>query len=350
MAEIQILEHPLSTPDVIEAGFMDVIVREGVFASGAFQYALPKLWSLETIGADHIPSATNPILRLAFAAPGTTAALGASHDAYVNLWCAFLPRVMNGSDWLRTWAKTQAFDIAAFRELPTPNGIMGDAVFLSQETGRLHRMLTVKDGDLVFLIDGSIDPKGDADNLWLQEFALIAASRFKLLAPSGTKYAEAMGEQSLKSSLGEAAFFLPQSWASEPTADVPSYGASAVFKHKRDEIVTGTLVASLGALDIKPEALEESLLAKLKPQGVRLDNAQLILEGTKGASKFSAHIRRGTTVDGQRVTLLCLRNITNSLPLSITLLSPAADTDFESWAINRRVFEIILESHAAGVV
>lgn len=350
MSDIPLLQKPVSDKATIEANFLDVTVSEGVFRTGRFKMALPKLWHVKTSGEAEIPSKNTPVVQLAVASPGTTDALGAEIDATVVVWAVLLPRVMNGSDWLRRWSVTQGYEIAAIRELPTPNGVMGDAVMISKKTGRLHRMVTMKDADVIYLVDGSVDPKGAPEDPALQEIALMAVIRFKLLESSGVFYAEPMQEQVLKGDMAQAALLLPQSWEQQP--DGPAIGDSVerVFMHRIGDLVTGTMLVTLQddqqGFEKDAAALEEGHVARLATQGIQMGEATMLLEGKRKASSFSAWLRRGTAANGQAMTLLCMRAQASDIPMSLVVLSAAADTEFESWAVNRRVFEIVLETHA----
>lgn len=340
MSEITLLERPVSPKEAIEGAYLDVTVREGIFAMGAFQIALPKLWDFETSPRE--PSAEDPMFPLATFTPGTPEALGASHDARVVVHVSFLPRVINGSDWLRGYLSGGGFAVHALRELPTQNGLMGDAVSLAPD-GRLHRMVTMKDGDLLYLVDGSLDPKGMPEEPALQEIALMAAIRFKLLEPSGLRFAEAMEEFYLAGQLGQVGFMAPGTWEAVRPGDVPPQGDAIQLKLMIGEAVAGTMVAALGGVASDAITLEEALIGKLAVQGITLGDAEPILEATRGELAFAAWLRRGQA-NGLSSVLLCLRAVYEDMPVSITVLTPSAEAQFESWAVNRRVFEIVLET------
>ncbi|MEJ6404704.1 hypothetical protein [Yoonia sp. 2307UL14-13] len=350
MNDITLLTSPTRDRQTIEATYLDAIVRDDVFAAGAFQMALPKLWTVDTFGADNMPSGEKPVIELARARPGVPDAFGATHDAIVQVWSAKLPRVMNGSDWLWRWAATQGYVIHALRELPTKNGIMGDAVLTSEKTGRLHRMVTMKDGDLIFLVDGSVDPRGAPQDPNLQEIALLAAMRFKLLSPSGTRYAEPMSEETVTSTLGQIGFFLPQSWNRQTAGEAPEQGAVSSYVTKLGDAVAGTLVVALGGYDTTAQQLEDTLIAKLENQGQNFGPATKTLEADKQGYRFSTWRREGTVSGQGDVQLLTMRGSFDGLPVSIAMLTAVPQTAFESYAVNRRVFEIVVESHAIGLL
>lgn len=343
-ADIPLLERPITPKAALEAAYLDAIVRDGIFPAGAFALALPRDWATEPAGANVVPDVSSrPVVTLARFTPGTPQALGATIAAKVVVYAAVLPRVMNGSDWLRRWMMTQGLSPVAFRELPTDFGLMGDALALHSITGRLHRMLTVKDGDLVFLIDGSVDPHGRAQDPLLQEIPLMAMIRFRLLEPSRQRYAEAMVDTRLTASGAEAVFPLPVSWMVDPSGDAPPRGSALRARLLRGEAVAGTLVASMADADFDAATQERVVLEKLSAQGIRFGEPEPLLSGTRGALTFQALRRRGSTPDGVAVAL-CLRAKGLAREVSITVVGPDARSDLEAWAVNRRVFEIILES------
>ena len=349
MSDVELLERPISDRATIEATYLDAIVREGVFPAGAFQLALPRLWTTQTAGAGVVPGPEMPVATIARFRPGAPNAAGAAIEAGVDVWAAWLPRVINGSDWLRRWCVTQGHEIQAIRELPTPNGLMGDAVAISRATGRLHRLVTMKDGDLIFLVDGSVRTMGVPDAPQLQEIPLMAAIRFRLLEPSGQRYAEPMVETAISAGPVDASFLLPQSWDVEDAPDRPPGGAAKVMRSRLGELVTGTLVVALSPGSLDAEALESMLVAKLGHQGYGIDEGALVLRGTRGQADFSLVQRQGR-FQGQDLRLLCLRANGQAMSrgargaLSAVMISPAAASAFEAWANNRRVFEIILET------
>lgn len=340
----QLLDQPVTPPEEIERIFLDAVVREDVFPSGQFSMALPRLWLVDTPGEATYPDPERPVLTIARAVPGTAEAHGAEIGAKVNVHSAFLPRVINGSDWLQRWSVTQGLDLQQLRELPTAFGLLGDGLALAPQSGRLHRMLTIKDGDLLFLVDGSVDHGGDPSRPQLQEIALMAMMRFRLLAPSGQHYAEQMQEISLDGTAGGVRFLLPDSWmpvaSDEPP---PPNGALGQWILPGPERVAGTLVAALGSAPGTAEPLESVLLGKLEAQGMQFAEATETLSVTREATMMQVMQRRGTARGADAVLLLVRANHAG-VPLSLALLTPSAAEDFETWAINRRVFEITLET------
>ncbi|MQQ10609.1 hypothetical protein GFB49_19320 [Epibacterium sp. SM1979] len=341
---IELLTQPVSTKELIEATYMEAVVREGVFPSAAFKIAVPKLWQVETIGADVFPDPNTPAVPIARFTPGRTSAHGADMDAKVVVYSVFLPRVLNGSDWLRAFAPSQGLKLVGMRELPTAYGLMGDAVAYAPSTGRVHRLLTVKDGDLLFLIDGSVHAQGNPSAPGLQEIGLMAAMRFTLLSPSGQHYAEPMNALEIRAKSHSASFLVPASWDPVQPVDTPPDGAAVHLLHLQDEVSAGSLSAVLaGSGNTTAEELEAVFLAKLRRQGFQLSEAEPILHGSRGDINFNVVQYRGFLRDQERI-VLSLRAHANAMPFSGQIVSASDEANFEQWAINRRVFEIMLET------
>lgn len=339
----KLLTEPVSPKAFIEQTFLDVAVREGIFPAGAFSLALPKQWLPEMAGSDVVPDVDRPVVTLALFTPGTPEAHGAAIDARVTVRAGYLPREINGADWVRQWCFSQGLDILDMRELPTPLGMMGDVLARGRDSGRLRRMMTVKDGDLVYLIDGSVLPPGDPSDPVLQEIGLMAIMRFKLLAPSGQQFAERMEPREFGSDAGRATLLAPGSWDSVPPGDAPPGGALLHLNNRVGDSVGGSLVVAFGLPDSTPEALEDTFVGKLSAQGFSFADADPHLQGTRGTLTFAVATRKGQGPIGE-VRLLCLRARGAGLPLSLAVLSPAPDVAFEAWAINRRAFEIAMQT------
>lgn len=340
---ITLLERPISPQSDLERIYVDTIVRQGIFPAGRFSIALPRNWLAEPAGENAVPGPDNPVVMLVRFTPDAPDIYGAEIGAKVIVVAAFLPRVINGSDWLRTWLTAQGHDVHALEELPTAYGLMGEALTTDPATGRLHRMMTVKDGDLMYLIDGSVDHRGRPDWPHFQEIPLMALIRFQLLDPSDEPYAEPMADLEMTASEARASFSLPVSWLEVAPGDTIPDGDVRQMILPHGDAVAGTLVAMLGAKYDRAQDFEDNLTAKLTNQGMSFEAPQQILSATNAGTFMEAFFRRGTS-QGTAVTLLCLRAVTASGPLSLCLLGPAAEADFEKWAVNRRVFEIAMET------
>lgn len=356
-----LLTAPLSPRPVIEATYLDVLVRDGLPAGTGFSIALPRGWAVERT-ATAAPGPEAPLVPLARFHPGEPGAPGAAEGVELVVWAAFLPREMHGADWLRAWIRSQGYRELDFRQAPSPTGMMGDALAAGRHNGalRLHRLLTVKDGDLLFLIDGRMTQGGQADHRVMQEIVLLAAMRFRLAEPTGQTFAEGFEWTELKGT--HAVRFLASGlWRETPGGDAPPDGASLVLDHVGPDGSTGrgSLIAVLGAAEATAEAslaataeIERTTLAKLANQGFTLSaDADLIAEERTAERSILLH-RRKARRSGTSMTILAARIAlseaggadAHSLPVCLILLSPDEDSAFEAWAINRRAFEIALST------
>jgi hypothetical protein len=341
--EIELLTRPVTPVAQLQQLFVQAEVRD-VFPSGAFTIALPKLWRIDTAGAGAVPDEANPVVVLARATPGAPEAHGAEFGARVNVICALLGREINGSDWLRLWIEMNGLDTVHLRELPTAYGLMGDALALDPASGRLHRMMTVKDADMLYLIDGSADHRGQPQSPKLQEIALMAMLKFDLLDATGLEYSEDTDEVSLAATGAAATFTLPASWVETPAADAPPNGAAAHMLFIQDEIVKGTLIAAFDpGTRASAQSLEDVFLGKLTAQGFALGERLPQVEAQRGALMLEVDLQRAEGRDGP-VTVLLMRASDMAGAVSLAVLGPSADSDFQVWAVNRRAFEIALET------
>ncbi|WP_372400647.1 hypothetical protein ABMY26_35465 (plasmid) [Azospirillum sp. HJ39] len=361
-----LLTAPVSPRPAIEATYLDVLVRDGLPAGTGFSIALPRGWAVERTSPPVAPGPDAPIVPLARFHPGEPGAPGAGEGAGEGIglvvWAAFLPREIHGADWLRAWMRSQDYRELDFRQAPSPTGMMGDALAVGRHDGvlRLHRLLTVKDGDLLFLIDGRMPQGGHTDHRAMQEIVLLAAMRFRLAEPTGQTFAEGFEWTELKGA--ETVRFLASGlWRVTPGGDAPQDGASLVLDHVGPDGAAGrgSLIAVLGAAgEATGEAaaaaaaeIERTTLAKLANQGFTLSPEAVLVAEERTAERAIAVHRRKAGRAGTPMTVLSARIVLgegpHALPVCLILLSPDGDAGapaFEAWAINRRAFEIALST------
>ncbi|MCG5239248.1 hypothetical protein ACIU1J_00810 [Azospirillum doebereinerae] len=344
-----LLAAPFSPRPVIEAFYMDVLVREGLPTGTGFSLALPKGWALERTRPAVAPGPDAPIVSLARFYPGEPDALGAREDVELIVWAAFLPREIHGADWLRAWIASQGYRALESRQALSPTGIMGDTLAARRHNGgvRLHRLFTVKDGDLLFLIDGRIPQGPQTDHRAMQEIFLLAAMRFRLAEPTGQSFAEGFEWTELK---GEATVRFRSSglWTPRPAGDAPPGGAAALLDNGVGDAKLGTLVAVLGVAGDPVAELERTTLAKLANQDFVLSpERELMSEDRSEGRSVTVHRRAATRAGTPLVVLSALVTLATpggTLPVCLMLVTPDEATAFEAWAINRRAFEIAVNS------
>ncbi|BBK31659.1 hypothetical protein EDC65_0463 [Stella humosa] len=346
--ELELLETPFSPRAEIEAQYRDYIARQGLPAAMGFALALPEGWAVETIRVAKGPGPASPILPLARCRPVADDALGRQESADVVVWAVFLPREMHGRDWLRGWLDRQGYDTIAMRDLPSANGIMGDALATRELDGelRLHRMLTVKDGDILYLLDGRAPLGPDSDAAALQEIFLMAALRFRLLAPSGRPFAEGF-DWTVLAGQGRVRFLASELWI-DRTGGGSGPGTARILDNLQGEMVAGTLIAVLGQPGGDAEAITGITLDRLATLGFEISpEAELVAEDPTPERTLAVH-RRAVSQDGAPLLVLSASASIGGLPVSLVLLSATEEAAFEAWAINMRAFEIAVHSLGAA--
>lgn len=324
---------------------MDVRVEEGLPPDLGFSVAVPRGWNLERQPVEGPPGPDDPVMPIARFLPGGPDSLGGREGMELVLWAVYLPREIHGWDWLRSWIVSQGFEPIDARQVATQYGIMGDALAMRTRDGltRLHRLATFKDGDLIYLVDGRVPVRPDLDVDRAQEVFLMAVQRFGLLTPTRQKLAEAFEWVTLGGA-GGPRLLVSGLWRRRPAGDVPDGGDALVIENPLEDGVAGTMVVVLGGAGDDPVDLEETTVAKLANNGVVLAAAAgPVSEHAEGARRVSIVERLGTHRE-VGVTALCARAVISGRPVSVLLLTPGADGAFDVWSVNRRAFEIAVNS------
>ena len=347
---LSLLTKPVSPKVEIQAGYIEAQVTEDVFPNGAFAIAVPKGWRIDREQPGIAPEPENPVVELARFSPGIPEALGEQAGVSIRIWCILLTREIHAADWLTTWISSQNYTLIAARELPSKSGLLGDALALRQgeDGSTLHRLYTVKDGDLIYLVDGRATVTKNLNAEAMQEIVLMAMMRFRLLEPTGQFFAEPFTAAILQAGQSRLTFAAPQSWQSRAGDDAPDGGASLTLSNTFGDATVGTLLAVLGGEEDTAEELEEKSLAKLRNQGFTIGDAAPSLEAPAQGDSPRQLLRYDGRVDGSDIAILCARHRVDGLAISMMLITPTSDVSFEAWAINRRAFDIASSSLALG--
>ncbi len=336
---VELLKAPISSRDVIEKLY-NIVVFDKIPGNLGFLTALPGDWVAYPLPDAKVPNADMPMLPIARARPGT----GAREELELVVWAVFVPREIHGSDWLRLWMKSQGFRLLEFREAVSPFGLMGDALasrFLNG-TWRLHRLSTVKDGNILFLIDGRIPAREGTDYVAAQEVFLLAASRFRLIAPTGRRFAEAFQWVELPGD-AKVRMLISVHWRQTVGLDAPLGGVTNVFANIKNDEICGTMIAVLGGAMQNPDYIEKVTLLKLSIQGYSIIEKDIVKDFKKGSSSIKitkCYGKRG--LDKFEISSASFDMA--RVPVCIVLVSPVQEERPEDWAVNRRSFEIAIES------
>lgn len=342
---MKLLTKPTSPKQRIEAAYSDLMVSQGMPAGTAFSIALPRGWVKIAPEYVQLPGPDNPVVSLAHFRPSQEGALGLELGTEVVVWAAFLPRELHGCDWLSTWITSQGYQRLDSREAPTPFGIMGDALALRVHNGtpRLHRLTTVKDADLIFLIDGRANFASGSDDEVSQEIFLMAIIRFRLLQATKQIFAEGF-EPVVLSGRASVRFKASGLWKHRPGADAPTDGASLILDNVIDQTVVGSMIAVLGRPGQPVSEIETITLNKLVTLGITFIG-RTQPEYDDSEPEWKVNVRSvSATRNGGSLTVTSARMTLGETPICLVLVSPPQSEAFEVWAVNRRAFGIALDS------
>ncbi|WP_029013076.1 hypothetical protein [Niveispirillum irakense] len=340
--QYQLLTTPLSDPASIAAAYIELTVEEGQPAGLGFTLAVPQGWVYLPQGGQ-APDQTTPVQPLALFRPAVEGAMGQAAGAELVVWCALLVREIHAADWLRVWAASQHLDVLEMREVPSAQGQVGDMLAGSATSNgprKLHRMMALRNGPWLYLLDYRFQAGDPTLVQARQEPALLAVRHFRPLVPAHNLDAEPMGEPVL-AGVAPVIFRLPTSWRVVASPDYPAGGSALILTAARgDGAPSGLMLAVRGAPGADAAALENISIAKL------VNNGYEIAAESRPAPPIgiATVTQRDAGRQGAALTLLAARGQIDAAPFSLILLSPPPDASLEAWAINRRAFEIAVTS------
>jgi hypothetical protein len=338
---LELLSEPVSPKAAIEATYAQFSTGQDLSGPLGFEIAAPKHWRFEILDRTG-PTPDNPLVPMVRLADPES-------RAEIIVVGAHLPRELHPADWLRVFISNKGHEILDWRERPSKFGRIPDALVrgIGRTEGLGHRLTVIKDADRLFLIDSRMTSPDPAN----QEAALMAMGTFRLLAPEGTAYAEPFRPLTLAAER-PVDLLVSGLWSEvEGAAAAPEGGAAAVVENRRDDVTLATMVVVAGTADGATAAeLEDVTLAKFKANGVDFTAGPDVLsrhDSADGQSHLLARVWSG--VRGElAVSVLSAQVDLAGVPVALTLVTPAPESDFEAWAIHRRAFDIAVNSIAAA--
>ena len=340
--QYQLLTTPLSDPASIAAAYVELTVQEGQPTGLGFSLAVPQGW-VYLPQEGQAPDPASPVQPLALFRPAGKGAMGQVAGAELVVWCALLVREIHAADWLRVWAASQHLDVLEMRELPSAQGQVGDMLAGSAGPAgprKLHRMMALRNGPWLYLLDYRFQADDPSLILPRQEPALVAARHFRPLTPAVNTFAEPMAEPILPGVV-PVVFLLPTSWKITAAPDHPAGGSALILTAtKGDGTPSGLMLVVRGGPGADAAALESVSIAKLVNNGY-----QIAAESRPAPSIGTAMLtHRDAGRGGAPLTLLAAQCRVGDAPVSLLLLSPPPASSMEAWAINRRAFELAVAS------
>jgi len=345
ITESDFLNTPQTDKEIVEAQYLSVKAEVGLPSNAAFMIAIPKGWKYEPEYQERLPGPENPVIPLASFKSTDQSAVKGMTDAVIVLWAVFLPREMHGADWLEIWMLSQGFSKIAGRQAGSVYGLMGDVLATRNADGKemMHRMFTVKDGDILYLIDGRVVNRTDLNAIAAQEVFLLAATHFKLLQPTKEMYAEGVHFITLEGRISYE-FLFSGLWDKQVVDDAPRDGACLLFSNRSGDQIIGNMIALSGSYNDKIDALQQTTLSKLSNQGFEIDEKAQPLSNLDSKEKSIQVLKHDALKDGNDYDMMVARILIKDFPVLIVLVTPQKQMSYEIWAVNRRAFEIAVGS------
>jgi hypothetical protein len=266
-------------------------------------------------------------------------------EAEIKVFAAHLYREVDPADWLLLYLKRRRDEVLEMRRLPSPTGEAGDALSLSAEAGRsrVSRSLAVKDGPRVFVVQCSVER---ASYLQVADEFFVAVSTFKLLNPTGQRYAEPMAIREVGAPL-PCEFLFPGSWVEQPGEAAPPQVASFSLLNMRGETWAGqlTFAAIPRAFEPGQDGLVANYLGQLRENGIEVVEAELgrrpqppaPFKGAWGAAYEAS-------LEGVPLEVHCHVVEHARAWLLFALVGAHRDSDPEAHAINLRAFRVAVQT------
>ncbi|MBN9673523.1 hypothetical protein [Roseibium aggregatum] len=302
-----------------------------------FTVRLPDNWTAFPV-VDKVPVEQAPVTVL-------MTAHGADEKVEFIVWGVLLGREINPIDWMDGWLRSQSLRALDIQARKSSYGVLADvlATGSSKDGVTLHRFATIKDGNRLFLLEMRSPATPTETARHMQTVFFGALTGFSLKNPTNERFAEAFAFEQLGGA-SPLQVAVAGSWQKRVSDNAPDGGAALQLDNSADGTSLGTIFIVTSPVAGDEAALEEVTLENLAANGISLvpdSGAFGIVKGTPLPSKLARiDAKRGHL--GLEATLL--RAGSADVSVSALLLSPARETNFEAWAINRRAFEIVVES------
>lgn len=333
---IKLLTEPVSTKQFVESNYRKLLFKTGYATEYQFSIMLPTSWKAYPQTIAQYPSEEMPVGLIGKASSADSGSL-----AEVDVWCALIPREMNPSDWLYRWLETQDYNIQASRVVPTEYGQLGDCIAHKEIDGKQHtcRLFTIKDKNRIFLL---IEKTLSKDYKSHEETFLLAVQTFSLLNPTKEIYAEPFKEEEINAPY-QVVIRFPRAWEKKVETIESKDEMSLSLMNREGSTLLGQMnVVLLSAnLGLSFNDLLDTWIGKLKANGLAvkgdINSAKTIENGNKKITSWQGEASsEGTPVELQSTIIEHEKGF-----LMLNLITSPASTSYETWAVNRRAYEIL---------
>lgn len=301
-----------------------------------FAVAITRDWRVLEVPTEP-PTAESPLVTIArlrrVAAP----------EAEMEIVAAHLPREIDPADWLLIHLRSHQWRVQRMRRSPSPTGEAGDALSAVNIKGEgfVARTLAVKDDTRVYALHcQTARPSYEA----LAEEFLAAVSTFRLLNPSGKRFAEPLKTHNVTAPLA-CAFAFPESWLELPDPTPPPGGASFSLVNVRGEEWGGQFTfAAVGRQhETNYAGLLANYLGQLRENGVEVEAETMTPRPAPPFAGMWSGVFAAQR-DGDSLEVRCVVLEHARAWLLFAMIGPDWELDPESNAINRRAFRMSLET------
>ncbi|SIN98617.1 hypothetical protein [Vannielia litorea] len=333
----RLLDRPSLDPAAIRDAMGSVETMSTVDPALDFSMNLPEGWH-GTFVRDADPRPGQPPVLLFYLTPPEGDVL------MLRVFCLRLTREINPADWLDFWNASLGRGLVEIRNHKTSYGILVDALVhdLDRAVPGTRRVLTVKDGDRLFMIEAATKTDDPNHVEMMQNVFLLCSTTFQLVNPTSERFAEPFAMVRLA---GDAPleFLAPESWRqiAQPPEDKPTGGdllvldnddVGAIFLaskpgHGHSAMLEGAMLDAVVGTGTDIREIDET--------PIKVPNAEM------GVLVRSGHGLRGEAME---MLVMSARIESPSHSAAAVLLTPSGQTSAEALAMNRRAYEVLLDS------
>lgn len=264
--------------------------------------------------------------------------------AWIMLYAIRLTRELTAAHWLRNYAFQAEREVETLTEL---SPLFADALmtFELEKVPHTQRCIAKIDGDKLFFVQTFVPSEDYSDEA--ERLGLVVAS-FDLQYASGVSYIEPRAFAHIG---GRMRIHHPSSWRPRPIEGLPE-GKAALDLYQVDDAgtLTGLMRIKLAEKRIAPSmsvmlqgAFEELADAGILPQeeltNQRIEN-EVELYKSGQLIVYSAELREGNVPQEIWIYIFETASQFNAL----WLITPARQSNFYAWAVNKRALELVIGS------
>jgi len=317
----------------IEKNYLHYNFKKGYKEDYQFTFMSPKTWKVLPDVKAQYP--TNENLKLLAKIVDSQNI----QNANITVWSALLTHEIHPSDWLENWLKNQQYQVLNSRTVPADYGHLGD--FLARKEGHIFRLLVIKDGNRLFLLKAKANMKIYKQ---YEESFLLAIQSFQLLNPNKEIYAELFKQYTTKNPY-KIALRYPTSWKYRAEKDDLAISSFSLINQK-DKVMLGHIntVLAPASLSIKPIDMLQTWIDKMKANNILAENTinhakTKQLKHGKITTWKSKAIRDNASIELNSSIIEHKKGL-----LMFSLISPSKTRNHNSWAVNQRAYEILVNT------